>query len=146
VVAWATGLPFIFPSLGPSAYVLATRPTAAGTQPRRVVGSHLVGVLAGLVAYHAVAPNAAVTATRAPFSTEGLRVALSGVVATGLTAAGMLATDLVHPPACATTLIVSLGLLPTVPQAAGIVLAVVILVAVDAGRRAVRRRGAVPTS
>ena len=35
-LAWATGLPALFPSLGPSAFVLATRPDAAASRPQRV--------------------------------------------------------------------------------------------------------------
>jgi CBS-domain-containing membrane protein len=45
----------------------------------------------------------------------------------------MIGTDLIHPPACATTLIVSLGLLSTPIQVGIIVVSVVILVTVHAG-------------
>jgi len=40
----------------------------------------------------------------------------------------MIATDTIHPPACATTLIVSLGLLSTPLQVTIIVVSVVVLV------------------
>ena len=43
----------------------------------------------------------------------------------------MLTTDLRHAPACATTLIVSLGLLTGLPEAAVILSAVLLLAAVD---------------
>jgi hypothetical protein len=46
---------------------------------------------------------------------------------------GMVAADAVHPPACATTLIVSLGLLSTPLEVAIIVASVVVLVAVHGG-------------
>jgi len=52
----------------------------------------------------------------------------------------MLATDTEHAPACATTLIVSLGLLSTPIQAAIVVVSVVVLVAVHAGVLAVFQR------
>lgn len=136
-VAWLSGLPFVFPSLGPSAYVLATRPDDPTCRPHRVVGGHAVGVLAGLLAVWAFDPIAPVTAELAPASAAGLAVAASGVLATVLTAAGMLATDLVHAPACATTLIVGLGLLSTPTAAVVIVAAVALLVGIHvAGRRA----------
>ena len=45
----------------------------------------------------------------------------------------MIATDIVHPPACATTLIVSLGLLSTSRRVGVIVASVVALVAVHRG-------------
>lgn len=69
----------------------------------------------------------------------GLRLAGGGVLATGLTAGGMLVTDLRHAPACATALIVSLGLLSTLADAAAILAAVGVLVAVHAVGRAVGR-------
>lgn len=142
-LAWVTGFPFIFPSLGPSAYVLSTRPAAPTCRPHRVIGGHVIGVAAGLVAFSLFDPTVAVTAALEPRSSVALLVAASGVVATVLTAAGMLATDLVHAPACATTLIVALGLLSTPAQAAGIVVAVVLLVAVH---QALHRFGLVTTA
>lgn len=82
----------------------------------------------GLAAYLLFATGISMTGTTDPGSLEGLRLAASGVVATTLTAGGMLATDTRHPPACATTLIVSLGLLSTLLEGAIIILAVVLLV------------------
>jgi len=45
----------------------------------------------------------------------------------------MIATDWIHAPACATTLIVSLGLLSTPVDVATIIVSIVILVAFHAG-------------
>ncbi len=130
-VAWATGLPALFPSLGPSAFVLATFPESEASDPRRVIGSHAVGVVAGLAAYHLVASGGVVTGHIAPLSLDGLRLAVSGVGAIVLTVAGMLQFGVRHPPACATTLIVALGLLPTLFEGALIVVAVAVLIAVQ---------------
>ncbi|MFC6719739.1 HPP family protein [Natrialbaceae archaeon GCM10025810] len=129
-LAWLSGLPMLFPSLGPSAFVLALFPNGEASDARRVIGGHVVGVVAGLLAYHLLAPGVAMTAAPDPASLEGLRLAGSGVLATTLTAGGMLATDTRHPPACATTLIVSLGLLSTPLEGALIVVSVAVLVAV----------------
>ena len=128
VLAWLSGLPMLFPSLGPSAFVLALFQESEATAPRRVIGGHAIGVVAGLVAYHLLASGVSMTAAADPASLEGLRLAASGVLATTLTAGGMLATETRHPPACATTLIVALGLLSTALEGALIVLAVVVLV------------------
>jgi hypothetical protein len=57
VVAWATGTPFVFPSLGPTAYLLASQRTRDRGALARVVAGHAVGVVAGLGAYHALAPR-----------------------------------------------------------------------------------------
>lgn len=122
VLAWATGRPFVFPSLGPTAYVLATVERGGTASPRNVLGGHLVGVLAGLAAHHAVAPGLVITTGEPAFALVQFRLALAGTLSVALTAGGMLATDTVHPPACATTLIVSLGLLST-PVDGGIIMA-----------------------
>jgi len=129
---WLSGLPFRFPSLGPTAYLFATAPSAPESRARRVVGGHVIGVAAGFTAFHVVGAGVALDTLAAPGSPVALRLAVSGVVAVGLTAAGMLATDTGHAPACATTLIVSLGILPTTRAAVLIVLAVVVLVAEQA--------------
>jgi hypothetical protein len=130
VIAWASGQPFVFPSLGPSAYVLAFDRRGERTRAYRVVGSHVIGAVAGLGAYWLVAPGVALTTLPPALSADGLRLAASGVLSIVATSWTMIATDANHAPACATTLIVSLGLLSTPLQAAIIVASVVVLVAV----------------
>ncbi|WP_254521700.1 HPP family protein [Natrinema caseinilyticum] len=132
LLAWVTGRALLFPSLGPSAFLLATVRSGEVTEPRRVVGGHVIGALAGLVAYHTIAPGLEVTASAPVLAIPQLRLVASGILAATLTSGGMLATETVHPPACATTLIVSLGLLPSVVDGALIVVAVVVLVLVHA--------------
>jgi hypothetical protein len=134
-LAWATGQPFIFPSLGPSAFVLAFDRRSDRGELARVVASHLVGGLAGLLAWSILASGVAITATPPPFSGDGLRLAASATASIVLTSWAMIATDTVHPPACATTLIVSLGLLSTPLRVGIIVGSVTILVAFHAGVR-----------
>jgi CBS-domain-containing membrane protein len=126
--AWVTGVPALFPSLGPSAFVLAFRDR--GPTPRAVLGGHAVGVVCGLLSYAAVSTLFAVPTTPLDFGTPWLVV--SGIAAVGLTSSGMLAVDAVHPPACATTLIVALGLMSAMWEAALVLPAVGSLLVVDA--------------
>ncbi|QHS17498.1 HPP family protein [Halopenitus persicus] len=128
-VAWVTGQPFIFPSLGPSAFVLAFDRHGGRDRARRVVGSHLIGAVAGLAAYLLLAAGVTLVESPDPASLDGLRLAASGTVSIAVTSWAMIATDTNHAPACATTLIVSLGLLSTPRAAATIVVAVAVLVA-----------------
>lgn len=132
VVAWASGQPFIFPSLGPSAFLLAFDRRADRTRLYRIVGSHLIGAIAGFAAYAIIASGVTLTTTPAAFSMDGLRLASSGILSIILTSWGMIATDTAHAPACATTLIVSLGLLSTPFAVATIIVSVIILVEVHA--------------
>ncbi|WP_339105317.1 HPP family protein [Haloterrigena salinisoli] len=141
-MAWLSGLPMLFPSLGPSAFVLALFQDSEATSPRRVIGGHAIGVAAGLLAYHLLGVTISITATADPGSLEALRLGASGVIATTLTAGGMLWTDTRHPPACATTLIVSLGLLSRPFEGVLIVATVVVLVAAHELLLATARVGA----
>lgn len=133
VIAWVSGQPFIFPSLGPSAFILAFERRGERTRIYRVVGSHLIGGVMGFLAYTLLASGVSLTTTPEPLSTAGLGLALSGMLSIVLTSWGMIATDTIHAPACATTLIVSLGLLSTPVQVAIIVVSVVILVEFHSG-------------
>jgi hypothetical protein len=128
LLAWASGQPFIFPSLGPSAFILAFDRRGDRTRTYRVVGSHAIGAVAGFAAYTVFAADGSLTATPPGFSTAGLRLTASAVVSIVLTSWGMIATDTNHAPACATTLIVSLGLLSTPLEVAMILGSVVALV------------------
>ncbi|GCF13926.1 hypothetical protein Harman_18610 [Haloarcula mannanilytica] len=132
VLAWASGQPFIFPSLGPSAFILAFQRDRDRTVLGSVVVSHLIGGVAGLVAYTLLASGVSLVADPAAFSMDGLRLVASATLSIIATSWGMIATDTVHAPACATTLIVSLGLLSTPLQVATIVVGVGILVAFHA--------------
>jgi len=123
--AWATGRPFIFPSLGPSAFALVLG--EAGTSVRRVIGGHAIGVVCGFFAYHLVASGLTFHVFPVTWSRQDLMLAASGILSLWLTTAGMLLTHTRHAPACATTLIVSLGLMPTVTDCAVILLAVLSL-------------------
>lgn len=54
LLAWLSGRSLLFPSLGPTALALfLDEPETKGA--RRVIGGHLIGLLAGFVSYHALA-------------------------------------------------------------------------------------------
>lgn len=124
-LAVLTGQPLVFPSLGPTAYVLAREPTVGTT--RRVVGGHAIGVAAGVLSYRLLATGLVVTGSLAPLGEATLRLGAAAVLSVGLTTAGMVALDAEHAPACATTLICALGLLRTPLETGGILVAVVVL-------------------
>lgn len=123
-VCWATGEPFIFPSLGPTAFALALRPKFQ--RARAVIGGHCCGVVVGLAVYWLVANGLDLTALPAAGSWAGLQLATSAALSVGLTTGAMILTKTVHSPACATTLIVSLGVLPR-PIDGGIIMVAVLL-------------------
>jgi CBS-domain-containing membrane protein len=122
--AWATGSPFVFPSLGPTAFLFFYTPTAASAAPRNTVFGHLIGAVAGYLALVMFGLTEA-----APAFETGVSAARVGAAAVslGLTSGLMVWLRVPHPPAGATTLIVSLGILRTPGQLAVLMLAVVLL-------------------
>lgn len=133
VIAWGSGQPVIFPSLGPTAFVLAFDRRSERTQTYRIIGSHSIGGIVGLTAWTVVAAGTSITETPIPFSIQGFRLAASATISIVLTSWAMIAADAIHPPACATTLIISLGLLSTPLRVAIIIGSVSVLVLFHTG-------------
>jgi CBS-domain-containing membrane protein len=125
MAALVTGAPFIFPSLGPTAFLLFYTPTQPAASPRNALGGHLIGALAGYLALVAFGLT-----ERGPALATGVDWANVGAAALslGLTSGGMVWFKVPHPPAGATTLIVSLGILREPWQLAVLMLAVALLV------------------
>ena len=103
------GTPFLFPSLGASAFLLLSAPRAAIAEPRAVVLSHLLAAGAGWGARAACGLDG-VSATIVDGG--GPEHVLAAALALGATCALMGLARAEHPPAGATTLIVALGFLP----------------------------------
>ena len=137
LLAWGTGRPFIFPSLGPTAFVLSDRTRLSPRGAWTVIGGHAWGTGAGLASYVLLASGTTLLDLRASGSLVGLELAASGTLAMVLTSILMMATRSVHPPACATTLIVSLGLLSTPVDGLIIVGAVALLYGLARAERSV---------
>ena len=123
--ALVTGAPFIFPSLGPTAFLHFYTPTAPAASPRNTIIGHAIGAGAGYLALVIFGLTDA-----GPALVEGVAWDRVGAAALslGLTSGLMVWLHAPHPPAGATTLIVSLGILPDPVDLAVLMLAVVALV------------------
>ncbi len=123
-IAALTDQPFVFPSLGPTAFLLFFGALSAQAAPRNVFCGHLIGVLAGYLALvifglTALAPDLEdVTWPRVGAATVALCLTLSLMVWLGVP----------HAPAGATTLIVALGLMRTPEQLVILMIAVVLMI------------------
>jgi CBS domain-containing membrane protein len=125
-VAWATGQPFIFPSLGPTAFLLFYTPMNPTASPRNTIFGHAIGAGSGYVALVIFGltndpPALATAVTGGRIGAAAVSLALTSILMVWLRAP--------HPPAGATTLIVSLGILREPDQLAILMLAVVLLTA-----------------
>jgi CBS-domain-containing membrane protein len=122
--AWATGSPFVFPSLGPTAFLFFYTPLAPSAAPRNTIYGHAIGALAGYLSLVLFGLTDA-----GPALASGVSMARVGAAALslGLTSGLMVWLRVPHPPAGATTLIISLGILTSPSQLAVLMLAVVLL-------------------
>lgn len=116
--------PFLFPSLGPTAFLLFYTPYAPSASPRNSVCGHLIAVLAG---YGALAVTGLLAAGPAGTGVTTPRV-IAAALSLGVTCGAMIWFRVPHPPAGATTLIVSLGIITHPVHLAVLMLAVVLLV------------------
>ena len=136
--AFFTGQPLIFPSLGPTAYLFFESPMSRRASPRNAIIGHLVATLAGALslALFGLLDNPSVLQ-------EGMTLARVGAatLSTALTGGILLLLRASHPPAGATVLIVSLGLLQRPFELLVVAIGVVILTVVG---WAINRMAGVP--
>jgi len=128
VLALLTGSPFVFPSLGPTAYLFFFSPLSESSSPRNTILGHAIGLICGYAAF------ALVVASSPPFGmnpgVHGPRL-LAAALSLSATGALMALLRVSHPPAGATTLIVSLGIISQ-PKELVIIEAAVVLLTVQA--------------
>lgn len=106
LVAMLSGTPLVFPSLGPTAFMLFHDPHAEASSARNTILGHAIGIACGFAALWLTGlVNAPATMV------EHLNLARVLCAAIALASTGLLMklADLWHPPAGATTLIVALG-------------------------------------
>ncbi len=107
VVAMLTGTPFIFPSLGPTAFLFFYTPESPTASPRHTIYGHGIGILCGLGSLWICGLTHALPTIEIGVSFGRILAAALSLASTG---ALMILFQAAHPPAGATTLIVSLGI------------------------------------
>ena len=132
LVAMVSGTPFVFPSLGPTAFLVLFMPGAESARPWHCILGHLVGLLCGYGAL--VVTGLAHTGPVGEVGVTAARV-VAAALAMAATGALLILLRVVHPPAGATTLIVALGIVTRPFHLVVIEVAVVILVVVAAAIR-----------
>ncbi|MFC4453881.1 HPP family protein [Deinococcus sonorensis] len=118
--------PLLFPSLGPTAFLQAETPDQPSARPYNTLVGHLIGLLSGFLAVWLTHASSAPSVLSAHVLTAP-RVWAS-VLAVILTLLGGLLLNASHPPAAATTLLVSLGGFPVSLHSAVTVMGGVLLV------------------
>jgi CBS domain-containing membrane protein len=126
LLALLTGSPFVFPSLGPTAYLFFFSPLAEASSPRNTILGHAIGLICGYAAFALTAAYSPPFAMQAGIHAPRVLAAALSLSATG---ALMALFQVSHPPAGATTLIVSLGIISQPKELVIIEVAVILLTA-----------------
>lgn len=127
-IAWASHLPLIFASLGPTAYELVEKPLAPSAKTYNIVAGHILAMGAGFFALWIFGAWNDPKVGSAGFITS-LRL-WAAILAVVLTTFATLLLKASQPASLSTTLLVSLGTMQTRRDAAAIAIAVVIIAAV----------------
>jgi CBS domain-containing membrane protein len=118
--------PFVFPSLGPTAYLLFFSPLAKACSPRNTILGHAIGIICGYGAFVVTGAGALPFGVHPGIFWPRILAAALSLSATG---ALMVLLGVSHPPAGATTLIISLGIISRPRELVIIEVAVFLLVA-----------------
>jgi hypothetical protein len=136
------GKPWLLPSLGPTAVLLAISPAHPTARPWNIFVGHLGGVVAGFAAVLLLG------AQDAPVVLTSGELVVSRVLAAGLAVAlTIVLGDLLrapHPPAAATALLVALGSIATLDKALWLVAGVAVITVLGEAVRLVRLERRVP--
>jgi HPP family len=125
ILGLAVGKPWLLPSLGPSAMLVALAPAHPQARAWNTLIGHLVGIAAGFVAIVlAGAANAPSPILQGELVLPRVVAATIAVALTVLVSAALRAS---HPPAAATTLLVALGASATADKALSLFAGVVVV-------------------
>jgi CBS domain-containing membrane protein len=106
-LAMLTRTPFVFPSLGSTAFLIFYAPRSVSASPRSTILGHLIAIVAAYLALFATGLVHQGSALTAPLTwPRTIAVAL----ALGLSAGAMIWAHAPHPPAASTALIIALGI------------------------------------
>jgi CBS domain-containing membrane protein len=106
MVALATGSPFVFPSLGPTAFLFFFDPGAPSASPHHAIIGHAIGIACGYASLLLLGLEHSGSALALGMTWPRVLAAALSLAATGSL---MILFNAAHPPAGATTLIISLG-------------------------------------
>jgi CBS domain-containing membrane protein len=126
LLALLSGNPFVFPSLGPTAYLLFFSPLNKPSSPRNTILGHAIAIVCGYAAFVVTGAGAQPFGAHAGVFWQRI---LAAALSLSTTAALMVLLGISHPPAGATTLIISLGIIAKPRELVIIEVAVFLLVA-----------------
>lgn len=139
LVSWAAGQAWLFPALGPTAYIQAHSPALPAARWWNTIVGHAMGLLAGFAAVLLLQVAKDPVVMDAHVLTLGRTLAASLAIALTMLLTVPLKAE--HPPAAATTLLVALGTINTGKEAMAAMIGAVILALIGEGARQMRLKG-----
>jgi CBS-domain-containing membrane protein len=133
--------PFVFASLGPTAYEIVETSKRPSARPYNIIVGNLIAVLAG---FAAVWLTGAWSMPRVSSHGVPLERVWAATIAALLTVLGTLLARATQPAALSTTLLIALGVMQTARDGIIIMLSVIVLTAVGEPLRRWRIRSALP--
>ena len=127
--------PLVVPPIGPTIFIVFAFPLAQEAQPRNVICGHGIGILAGVIALAAFG----LLETQPDIGDLGTERLLAVTLAMALVLAALTLLRVLHVPAVATALLVSLGLLRKPEDWLALMVAVLIIVVVALALARARR-------
>ncbi len=124
-LAMISHTPFVFPSLGPTAILLFVMPLSPTASPRNTLYGHAIAIVCG---YGSLVITGLAKAPSALSAGVDSRRILAAALSLAFTSALLVLLKSAHPPAGATTLIISLGFVTGIFYLLVIEVAVVVLV------------------
>ncbi|QGM96372.1 HPP family protein [Methylocystis parvus] len=139
--------PWLFPSLGPTIFLLATSPADPAARPWNVFLGHAIGVAAGFGALFLFGAQE----TPSVFAADAVSMSRAAATALAVGATMLLQTlsDAKHPPAAATTMLITLGGMPAswltaAAVAVGVALVMALGYALPCAARHLRKKSGLP--
>lgn len=123
-IAYRSDHLLVVPSLGPTAFLVFDRSQSPAARPRNIVLGHLTGALCGYAALAAFGLLHAPPVTHGGLTPPRIGAAALSIA---LTTGAMILSGTEHGPAGATTLIVSLGFMTTLPSVGLLMIGVIAL-------------------
>jgi len=143
VVGWLSRTPFVFASLGPTAFEIVETPKRPSARPYNVIVGNLIAVLAAFAALWLTGSWAAPSVSAHGIPLDRVWAA---TVAAMLTVFGTLLVRATQPAALSTTLLIALGIMQTVRDGIIIMLAVLLITAIGEPLRRWRAKDLPPAN
>ncbi|MGC1869380.1 MAG: HPP family protein [Acidobacteriaceae bacterium] len=143
VVGWLSRTPFVFASLGPTAYEIVETSKRPSARPYNIIMGNLIAVLAGFAALWITGAWGVPS-----ISAHGVPLARvwAATIAALLTVLGTLLARATQPAALSTTMLIALGIMQTARDGVIIMLAVLLITAIGEPLRRWRIKHAPPSN